>query len=283
MMAKMMTKTSTLFGVVLVSASMVGSSVWAQSCSDGKTLNEGRLTVATGNPAYGPWVENDDPASGKGFEAAVAYAVADEMGFENAEVDWVRTSFDEAIQPGEKDFDFNIQQYSINEDRKKVIDFSVPYYTTAVAVVVKEGSDAEGTDPTGSALRGLRFGAAAGTTSQKFLAEVLKPEQDLLLYDDNADVIAAIAANQIDALVFDLPSALFATAVQIDGGKILGQFPVEASIEPDNFGLLLAKGNELTACVDEAIESLRSNGKLAAIESEWLADGAGVPVIDLSK
>ena len=278
-----MTKPSIIFGALLVGVTMAGSSAWAQSCAAGKTLSEGRLTVATGNPAYGPWVENDDPASGKGFEAAVAYAVAEEMGFEAAQVDWTRTSFDEAIQPGEKDFDFNIQQYSINADRKKVVDFSAPYYTTAVAVVVKGGSTADGTDPTASALRGLRFGAAAGTTSQKFLADVLKPEQDLLLYDDNANVIAAIGANQIDALVFDLPSALFATAVQIDGGKILGQFPVEASIEPDNFGLLLAKGSELTACVDEAISSLRENGKLAEIESRWLADGAGVPVIDLSK
>ncbi len=278
-----MTNSSTFISALVLGAGLFSSSVWAQSCADGHTLNDGRLTIATGNPAYAPWVENDDPASGKGFEAAVAYAVADEMGFEDSEVDWVRTSFDEAIQPGEKDFDFNIQQYSINADREKVVDFSAPYYTTAVAVVVKGGSDAEGTAPTASALRTLRFGAAAGTTSQKFLADVLKPEQDLLLYDDNANVIAAISANQIDALVFDLPSALFATAVQIDGGKILGQFPVEASIEPDNFGLLMAEGSALKACVDEAIESLRSSGKLADIESAWLADGAGVPVIDLDK
>lgn len=279
----MMTKPSILFGMLLIGTTLAGNTAWAQSCAVGKTLNDGRLTVATGNPAYGPWVENDDPAGGKGFEAAVAYAVAGEMGFESSKVDWVRTSFDEAIQPGEKNFDFNLQQYSINADRKKVVDLSAPYYTTAVAVVVKEGSDADGTAPTGSALRALRFGAAAGTTSQTFLANVLKPEQDLLLYDDNANVIAAISANQIDALVFDLPSALFATAVQLEGGKILGQFPVEASIEPDNFGMLLAKGSELTACVDEAIESLRISGKLAEIESEWLGDGAGVPIIDLDK
>lgn len=257
--------------------------VMAQSCADGKTLHDGRLTIATGNPAYAPWVMDDDPASGNGFEAAVSYAVAKAMGFDAGQVDWVRTSFDEAIQPGAKDFDFNVQQYSINADRQKVVDFSDPYYTTAVAVVVKGDSAAANTEPTGSALRGLRFGAAAGTTSQSFLASVLKPEQDLLLYDDNADVIAAISANQIDALVFDLPSALFATAVQIDGGKILGQFPVEASIEPDNFGLLMAKGSALKACVDEAVASIATSGELSEIESTWLGSGAGVPVIDLDK
>ncbi len=274
----------TLFSIVLLGASLATNSVFAQgSCSAGKTLNEGRLTIATGNPAYAPWVMDDDPASGRGFEAAVAYAVADAMGFEAGQVDWVRTSFDEAIQPGEKNFDFNIQQYSINAERQQVIDFSASYYTTAVAVVVKAGSTAADTATTGSALRDLQFGAAAGTTSQTFLQNVLKPSRDLLLYDDNADVIAAIAANQIDALVFDLPSALFATAVQIDGGKILGKFPSEASIEPDNFGLLMAKGSELKVCIDEAINSLNASGKLSEIESEWLGDGAGVPVIDLDK
>ena len=268
---------------VLTGSVLAGGAAVAAECASGKTISEDRLTIATGNPAYAPWVMDDDPASGNGFEAATAYAVAGAMGFDASQVDWVRTSFDEAIQPGEKDFDFNIQQYSINKDREKVIDFSAPYYTTAVAVVVKEGSMAENVDPTGSALRKLRFGAAAGTTSQTFLNDVVKPEQDLLLYDDNANVIAAISANQIDALVFDLPSALFATAVQIDGGKIVGQFPVEASIEPDNFGLLMAEGNPLKTCVDEAIASLQAEGKLAEIESKWLGDGAGVPVIDLNK
>lgn len=253
------------------------------ACADGKTISDGRLTIATGNPAYAPWVMDDDPASGNGFEAAVAYAVAGAMGFDSEQVDWVRTSFDEAIQPGQKNFDFNLQQYSINADRDKVVDFSEPYYTTAVAVVVKQGSDAESVEPTGSALRKLRFGAAAGTTSQAFLVDVVKPEQDLLLYDDNANVIAAIGANQIDALVFDLPSALFATAVQIDGGKIVGQFPVEASIEPDNFGLLMAEGSDLKSCVDDALSTLKESGTLADIESRWLGSGAGVPVIDLNK
>jgi polar amino acid transport system substrate-binding protein len=252
-------------------------------CTAGNTLTEDRLTVATGNPAYPPWVMNDAPESGEGFEAAVAYAVAEQMGFEKSAVDWVRTSFDEAIQPGAKNFDFNLQQYSIKPERLEVIDFSAPYYTTTMAVVVKDGTDAAATEPVASSLKQLKFGAAAGTTSQPFLAEVLKPEQDMLLYDDNADVVAALAANQIDAIVFDLPSALFVTAVQLDGGKLLGQFPVENNESPDNFGLLMAKGSALKPCVDAAIEALSADGTLQQIESQWLADGAGVPVIDMDK
>jgi polar amino acid transport system substrate-binding protein len=226
---------------------------------------------------------NDAPESGEGFESAVAFAVAERMGFDRDSVDWVRTSFDEAIQPGEKDFDFNLQQYSITPERLEVVDFSEPYYTTTMAVVVREGSAAENTQPTASALKALKFGAAAGTTSQPFLEKVLQPEQSTLLYDDNADVVAAITANQVDAIVFDLPSALFVSAVQLDGGKLLGQFPVEDNETPDKFGLLMSKGNPLKTCVDVAIESLYEDGSLKALETTWLADAVGAPVIDMDK
>lgn len=252
-------------------------------CTAGKTLQDDRLTIATGNPAYPPWVMNDAPDSGEGFEAAVAYAVAERMGYDKNSVEWVRTSFDEAIQPGAKNFDFNLQQYSIKPERLKVIDFSIPYYTTTMAVVVRSDSPAASTAATASALKKLKYGAAAGTTSQPFLEQVLQPEQDMLLYDDNADVVAAIGADQVDAIVFDLPSALFVAAVQLDGGKVIGQFPVENNESPDSFGLLMSKGSALKPCVDAAIESLNADGSLKALESVWLADATGAPVIDMSK
>ncbi len=255
----------------------------ANECSAGKTLNSDRLTVATGNPAYPPWVMNDAPESGEGFESAVAFAVAERMGFDKSSVDWVRTSFDEAIQPGEKNFDFNLQQYSIKPERLEVVDFSEVYYTTTMAVVVREGTAAADTAATASSLKKLKFGAAAGTSSQPFLEKVLQPEQATLLYDDNADVVAAITANQIDAIVFDLPSALFVSAVQLEGGKLIGQFPVENNEAPDNFGLLMAKGNPLKECVDEAIKSLHEDGTFKDLEATWLADATGAPVIDMDK
>ena len=178
-----------------------GSAFAANECSAGKTLKTDRLTVATGNPAYPPWVMNDAPESGEGFEAAVAFAVAERMGFDQSSVEWVRTSFDEAIQPGAKNFDFNLQQYSIRPRRLEVVDFSEPYYTTTMAVVVREGTAAADTQPTASSLKKLKYGAAAGTTSQPFLEKVLQPEQDTLLYDDNADVVAAISADQVLSLI----------------------------------------------------------------------------------
>ncbi|SFS20010.1 ABC transporter substrate-binding protein [Yoonia litorea] len=247
-------------------------------CAADKTLVDGKLTIATGNPAYYPWVMNDAPESGEGFEAAVAYALAAEMGFAAEDVVWVRSSFDEAIQPGAKNFDFNMQQYSITAERDQVVDFSAPYYTAPMAVLVSPG--AVDTEPTLEALRGLKWGAVGSTTAVPKLASVIQPEDDPLLYGDNADVNAAMTANQIDAALFDLPTALFLSAVMIPGSAVIGQFAPDASDNPDQFGLLMEEGNPIKACVDEALAAMTESGELAAIEAQWLQDTTGVPVIE---
>lgn len=261
-----------------VALALVSTSAMAAGhCAAGNTLEEGKLTIATGNPAYYPWVLNDAPESGEGFEAAVAYAVAEEMGFAAEDVVWVRSSFDEAIQPGAKNFDLNMQQYSITPERDQVVDFSEPYYTAPMAVLVSPG--ATGTEPTFEALRGLKWGAVGSTTAVPKLESVIQPESALLLYGDNADVNAAISANQIDAALFDLPTALFLSAVMIEGSKVIGQFAPDASDNPDQFGILLEEGSPLKACVDAALTALKGSGRLAEIEAQWLQDTTGVPLI----
>ncbi len=249
-------------------------------CAAGKTIEEGTLTIATGNPAYYPWVLNDAPESGEGFEAAVAYAVAGEMGFSPDQVEWVRTSFDQSIQPGAKNFDFNLQQFSITEDRERMVDFSEPYYTSAMAVLTTQDVVEAGAEPTVESLKSLRWGADANTTAVPMLARLIQPERDPLLYGDNTDVTAAMQAGQIDAALFDLPTALYLAAVTLEEGVILGQFPPSRSENPDRFGLLMEEGNPLKECVDAALGSLRESGRLAEIEAEWLQETAGVPVIE---
>ena len=249
------------------------------ACAEGKTLADGTLTIATGNPAYYPWVMNDAPESGEGFEAAVAYAIADKMGFEADAVTWVRTSFDEAIQPGAKNFDFNMQQYSITTEREEMVDFSLPYYTSAMAVLTTKTVVDGGATATLDSLKGLKWGAVATTTALPILTGVIQPSSDPLLYNDNADVNAAIMAGQIDAALYDLPTALYLSAVVVEGGALLGQFPAEQSESPDQFGLLMEDGSPLKECVDAAITELTDSGELAAIEAKWLADATGVPVI----
>jgi polar amino acid transport system substrate-binding protein len=248
-------------------------------CAAGKTFTDGKLTIATGNPAYFPWVIDNDPSAGKGFEAAVAYAVAAAMGFENGDVVWTSASFDQSIQPGVKEFDFNLQQFSITEEREKVVDFSEPYYSAAMAVLTRKGVIDAGATADLASLKGLLWGADANTTGLQMIQGLISPAKEPLLYNDNNDVVAAMKANQIDAALFDLPTALYLSAVVLDDGALLGQFPADRSQNPDQFGLLMSEGNPIKACVDEALKTIKADGTLAKIEAQWLSETTGVPVI----
>lgn len=248
--------------------------------SDCSTITEGKLTIGTGSPAFSPWVENDAPESGEGFEAAVGMAIAAELGYEGENVVWVRTTFDEAIAPGEKNFDFNMQQYSITPEREETISFSDPYYSSNQAIVALADSPAEGAT-TVADLVDVKFGAQAGTTSLTFINEIIKPTNEPFVYDDNAGAKAALEAGQIDAIVVDLPTALFISAVEIEGTSVVGQFPGSAGGLTDDFGAVFTKDSPLVACVNTALATLKESGELAKIEQAWLSDNAGVPVISV--
>lgn len=256
-------------------ASTAGS---GNECTAGKTLNDGVLTIGTGSPAYGPWVVDDKPESKEGFEAAVAYAIAAELGYSDANVKWVRTTFDEAIQPGKKNFDFNLQQYSITEERKKTVSFSDGYYTTNQAIVGLTDSAAKGAT-TLADIKKLKLGAQTGTTSLDYITNVIKPDTDPFVYDDNAGAKAALEANQIDAAIFDLPTALYVSAVEIEGSAVLGQFPADASASADEFGLVFDLENPLVDCVNTALATIKDSGSLAEITTTWLSSKAEIPVI----
>ncbi len=269
------------FRLTAAMAAMLLPGMAMAACADGKTLEPGVLTIATGNPAYYPWVIDDAPESGQGFEAAVALEVARRMGFEGDAVKWVRTSFDGAIQPGVKNFDFNLQQFSILPERKQIVDFSQAYYTAGLGLVVRaDVAERLGDEITADEIRDLKFGGASGQTSARFIMDAIKPGPEVLLYDDVADMTAALQANQIEATLYDVPTALFVTAVQYPEGKLIGQFNAGKE-DGDQFGLLLAKGNPLLECVDEALGSMQADGTLAAIEDRWLAENAGIPVLSL--
>ena len=270
------TTISVWLGVSTVTPAGTDAAAGEGDCS--ATIEDGVLTIATGEPAFYPWVIDDAPETGEGFEAAVAFAVAAEMGYDAEAVTWVRTTFDEAIQPGAKNFDLNLQQYSITPERAENIDFSLPYFTSNQAIVGLEGSAAEGAT-TIADLKEVKFGAQAGTTSLAFITDVIQPTQEPFVYDDNVGAKAALEANQIDAAVFDLPTALYVSGVEIEGSSVIGQFPADAGGTTDQFGFVLEKGSALTGCVDAAITTLTDSGELDAITQEWLADFTGAPVI----
>lgn len=247
-----------------------------------KVRTPGKLTIGTDKPAFEPWFKDDDPTNGQGFESAVAYAVAEKLGFGKDEVVWTVASFNSVIAPGPKTFDFDINQVSITEERRKNIDFSSGYYDVTQAVVTVKGSKAEGVK-TLADLAKLKLGAQVGTTSFTAIQDVVKPASDPAVFNTNDDAKLALGNGQIDALVVDLPTALFLSAVGaadggIDNGALVGQLPGTGSAT-EQFGLVLDKGSPLTPCVSDAVDQLRDEGVLGELEQQWLTDTAGAPVL----
>jgi polar amino acid transport system substrate-binding protein len=236
----------------------------------------GKLTVATGEPAFPPWVEDDDPTTQKGFEAALVYAIGEQLGFAAADITWTRVGFDEAVAPGAKDFDFNVQQYSITDERKQVVDFSTGYYTVQQAVVARDGS-AAASAKTVADLKSAKLGAAIGTTSLDYVDDVIQPSTKAAVFDDNAAAKAALDAKQVDGLVFDLPTAYYITSVEIPDSKIVGVLP--AAGDAEELGAMFEKGSALVPCVDEAIAALQADGTLAALQEQWLNQGGSIPTL----
>ncbi|RZT77744.1 polar amino acid transport system substrate-binding protein [Micromonospora violae] len=236
------------------------------------TRTPGKLTIATDQPAYEPWFSDDKPDNGEGFESAVAYAVAEKLGYARADVTWVRVKFDTAIAPGPKDFDFDINQFSITEERKQAVDFSAPYYLVRQTVIALKSSKIAGRTSLAD-LRDARLGAQVGTTSYQAITDVIKPAAKPQVYNSNDDAKKALQNGQLDGLVVDLPTAFYITGAEITDAEIVGQVPQVGT--PEAFGLLLDKNSPLTSCVTGAVGQLTSAGTLKELEQKWLAQVAG--------
>ncbi|MFE6963734.1 ABC transporter substrate-binding protein [Agromyces sp. NPDC057679] len=265
--------------LALVGCAAAGSGDGAsdEAAGDGH-VTAGKLTIGTGEPAYFPWVVDDAPESGDGFEAAVAYAVAEQLGFGDDDVVWVRTTFDQAIAPGPKSFDLNLQQFSITEERAANVDFSSPYYATTQVVITVAGSPASGATSIAE-LQKLNVGAQTGTTSLDAVEEVIRPTAGASVFNTNDDAKFALQNGTVDAIVVDLPTAFYLTGAELDGGEIIGQLP-ETSAGGDEFGFVLAKDSPLTDEVTAAVDALRADGTLDALAAEWLGGEGAAPVLE---
>lgn len=252
--------------------------VASEDCLPGKltTVGSGVLTVATDKPAYPPYFEDDDPSNGKGFESAVAYAIADKLGYSKGEVEWVVEPFNRSYAPGPKKFDFDVNQISITPERKKAVDFSSPYYTAPQAVLAAKGTDAAKAGSLDD-LKGAKIGVQIGTTSAKAVEDEIQPDSDAKVFQSSNDVVAALKSGQIDAMVTDLPTALYLVAVEVPDGTVVGQFEAPGG---DRWGALLQKGSPLTACVSKAIDDMRESGELEDITDKWMSEYAEAPKLD---
>ncbi|MGB7684304.1 MAG: ABC transporter substrate-binding protein [Solirubrobacterales bacterium] len=237
------------------------------------TQTAGVLTVATDSPAFPPYFEDDDPTNGEGFESAVAYAIAKYLGYPPAKVKWTVEPFDSSYAPGPKDFDFDVNQISITPDRAKQVDFSSPYYTANQAIVALKGSDAAKATSLAD-LKDAKMGLQIGTTSLEAVEEEIEPSEQPQVYNTSNDVVTALKNEQVEAVVVDLPTALYLTAVQVPEASVVGQFSAPGG---DQWGALLAKDSSLTACVSQAIDAMRDSGELSEITQRWMSQAAGAP------
>jgi len=253
-------------------------SVAVGSCEPGQlpTKKDGVLTIATDKPAYPPYFENDDPTNGEGFESAVAYAIGKQLGYPAAKVEWVVEPFNSSYAPGPKNFDFDVNQISITPVREKAVDFSTPYYTANQAVLaLKDSNAAKAT--TLEELQDVQFGVQIGTTSLSATEEVIDPSSKPQVFNNSTDVVTALKNGQIDAIVVDLPTALYLSAVEVPEATVTGQFSDPAG---DKWGALLAKESPLTECVSAAVEELESSGELEALNTKWMSQAAGAPLLE---
>ena len=257
-----------------------GTSEAADPCAPGElpVKQEGTLTIGTDSPAYEPWFVGDDPTNGKGFESAVAYAVAEQLGFSDDQVSWLKVRFNNSYKPGPKEFDFDINQISITPEREKVVDFSDGYYSAAQGVIALKDSPVADAASVAD-LADFKLGAQTGTTSLTAIRDVIQPEDDPLVFTDTNAAKQALLNGQVDAILADVPTAFYITAVEIPEASIVGQFQPETG-QQEEFGMLFEKGSELVPCVDEALATLRDDGTLAEIEKQWLSDVVDVPVLE---
>ncbi len=282
----LLTTATAALAAIAVSASVAATPAVLTAGSAGcATVTSGRLTIGTDNPAYPPWFAGgsksswkiNDPSTGKGYESAVAYAIAKKLGYSRSKVKWIYVPFNKAFAPGTKAFDFDINQISITPARAKVVSFSRSYYDVNQALVVNKGTRIASV----RSIKGLasyKLGAQLGTTSYTYIKNRIKPSQQPSVFNSNAAAVLALKNKQIDGLMVDLPTAFYVTAVQVPNGKILGQFVNKGGVT-DRFGVVLAKGNTLTACVNKALSSLRTNGTLKRLQQLWLAKATGAPVL----
>ena len=260
------------------STDSTSTSASAEDCTPDAlaTRESGTLTIATDKPAYPPYFEDNDPTNGDGFESATAYAIADQLGYSSSQVKWTVVPFNASYAPGPKDFDFDLNEISITPKRAEQVEFSSPYYEADQAVVALKDSDAAGATSLAD-IADANIGVQIGTTSLDAVNSSIQPSSDPQVFDTSNDVVSALKNGQVDAVVVDVPTAFYLTAVQVPEATVVGQFPAPGG---DQWGALLEKGSPLTACVSQAIDELKSSGELPKIEQKWMSQVTKTPVLE---
>ena len=276
---------SALTAVTLTSSVTADATTSSSLASCKTTINsqeytKGKLTVATDNPVYTPWFVGNKPSNGKGFESALAYAIAKTLGISKTNVVWAYEPFDNSYTPGPKKFDFDINEISYTAQRATAVTFSESYYDVTQSIVTLKKSVVE-KKHTPAELKTYLYGDQIGTTGLAYIYNHIHPTQQTRVYSTLDTAVAALETGQINAVVVDTPDGQFMATSQVENaqkkadGIQVGQFPSTG----EHYGLLFKKGNPLVGCVNVAINALKSNGTLASLTNKWLNIYTSVPVI----
>ncbi len=266
-------------GVVAQAASTSGALAKCKTTILSQEVTKGVLTVATDDPGYTPWFVNNTPTNGKGYESAVAYAIAGELGVKKKDVKWVVEPFDSSYLVGKKAFDFDINEISYTAARAKAVTFSESYYDVQQSIVALK-TDAIVKKHTPKELKSYLYGDQIGTTGLAYINDYIKPTRAPRVYSTLDQAVLALQTGQIDAIVIDTPDGQYMASAQIVKNKKLiatqvGQFPSTG----EHYGLLMTKGDPLVGCVNTALNAMKANGTLAALQQKWLGIYTNVPEI----
>jgi polar amino acid transport system substrate-binding protein len=265
-------------GAAPSSSARSSSSAAAASCSNSSIQSElyqkGALTVATDNPVFTPWFQKNNPSNGKGYESAVTYAIAAQMGFAKSQVHWIHEAFTSAYAPGPKKFDFDINEVSFTAQRATAVTFSDSYYDVQQSIVALKGTPIV-TKHSPAQLKTYQYGDQIGTTGLTFITTKIQPTGAPKVFDTLSEAASSLAAHRIAALITDTPTAQYMATAQVKHGVLVAQFPTVG----EHYGLVFRLGNPLVSCVNKAIAALKSNGKLAALQQQYLKIFTSFPTI----
>jgi polar amino acid transport system substrate-binding protein len=234
------------------------------------TVEKGKLTVATDRPAYPPWFKGS-PKHYSGYEGEVASEIGKRL---KLPVKWVVEPFNKSFAPGPKDWDFDINQITITEERERAVDFSDGYFDNNQGVLALKGTPVAGAKSI-SDLKGYQFGAQVGTTGLAFINSIIQPDAEPKVFDTTNDAVSALKNSQIDALVTDVVTTVYLRDFEVDNSVVLGQYP-----KTEQFGMVFEEDNPLVRCVNEALDEIKSDGTLKQLEQKHLQQYLEVPTLE---
>lgn len=229
-----------------------------------ETVVPGTLSVRPALPAPGWWNGDSLETIKDGFEYCMAANMAYRAGLERVVV--VNRSFAQILTGQAKGFDIALSQITITPERAKVVNFTEPYFNSDQAVLVKKGTKVDSEN-----IRKLRLAARQGSTTLQYVMEHIKPVEHPKVYAENSAMYAALAANQVDAVLYDTPNVM-ARAKQSNGMlEVAGRYNTG-----EQWGGIVNKDSPNLAVFNKLIADFKKDGTFERLSNKYLTPSLGM-------